>query len=193
MPIDKKPIFFPSAEAFRNWLDQHHNQSTECYVGYYKVGSGRQNMTWSDSVDQAICYGWIDGRRNRIDDESYMIRFTPRRPNSNWSAVNLKKVKELTAKGLMQPAGLAAFAKRDIDKSGVYAFEQKKIAFTKKYEVSFRKNKKAWAWFESSAPSYRKTCIWWIMSAKLEPTRQRRLNLLIDCCEQGVKIPSQRR
>ena len=150
-------------------------------------------MSWSESVDEAICYGWIDGRRNSIDDESYMIRFTPRRPSSIWSAVNIKKVAELKKKGLMQPSGLAAYAKIKEGKSKVYAFEQKIITLDPTYEKQFIANKKAWAWYQSSAPSYQKTSTWWVMSAKQKATQLRRLATLIECSEQGLKIPSMRR
>ena len=187
------PIFFANASAFRKWLDQNHKKKKECYVGFYKVKSGKKNMSWSESVDEAICYGWIDGRRNSIDTESYMIRFTPRLPGSNWSAVNIKKVAELKNKGLMQPAGLAAYAKIKESKSKVYAFEQKIIILDGEYQRQFKANKKAWTWYQASAPSYQKASTWWVMSAKQKVTQIRRLATLIECSEQGLKIPSMRR
>jgi len=185
------PIFFKTGTAFRKWLVKNHQTEKECYVGFYKVKTKKESMTWSESVDQAICYGWIDGVRRRIDEESYMIRFTPRRPTSIWSAVNIQKVKELKKANLMEEAGLAAFAK--MKKANVYSFEQRVVKLNAKYEKEFKQNKKAWSWFEKSAPSYRKLCIWWVESAKREATQLRRLSILIESSEQGLKIPSQRK
>ena len=186
-----KPIYFKSADEFRQWLAQNHLTQKECYVGYYKVKTGKPTMSWSASVDQAICFGWIDGIRRRVDEERYQIRFTPRKADSIWSAVNIKKVAELKAKGLMKKAGLESFEKRRDDKSSIYAFEQKLVELSPEYLKAFQQNKKAWAWFKTAAPSYQKTCIWWVMSAKQEVTRLKRLGILIDCSGQEIKIPSQ--
>ena len=174
-----KPKFFPTQTDFRRWLEENHERETELLVGFYKVGSGKPSMTWSESVDQALCFGWIDGVRRSIDGESYSIRFTPRKPKSVWSAVNIKKVEELTAKGLMRSAGLAAFERRDEDKSRIYAYEKQAAKLSDECEKQFKANKKAWEFFQNQAPSYRKMVIHWVMSAKQEETRQRRLEKLI--------------
>ena len=185
-----KPTFFKNAAEWRHWLKENHDKVDELWLGYYKKDSGKVNYTWSESVDEAICYGWIDGLRRSIDAESYMIRFTPRRPTSIWSAVNIEKVKVLTKKGLMRPAGLKAWENRKHSKSKIYSFEQKPQALAPEYVKQFKKNPKAWAFFsEKLAPSYKKSSIHWVMSAKREDTRQRRLITLIESSEQELKIP----
>ena len=181
-----KPIFFSTPTDFRKWLEKNHDKETELFVGFYKVGSGKQNMTWSESVDQALCFGWIDGIRTSIDAHSYKIRFTPRKASSIWSAVNIKKIKELTKHGLMQEAGLAAFKKRTSEKSKVYSFEKKDAGLSPAFEKQFRANKKAWKYFQALAPGYRKTSVHWIMSAKQETTQAKRLNMLIADSEKGT-------
>jgi uncharacterized protein YdeI (YjbR/CyaY-like superfamily) len=173
------PKFFPTQTDFRRWLEENHEQEIELLVGFYKVGSGKPSMTWSESVDQALCFGWIDGVRRSIDAESYSIRFTPRKPKSIWSAVNIKKVEELIKQGLMKPAGLAAFEKRNENKSRIYAYERQAAKLSDEFERQFKANKRAWEFFQNQAPSYRKTVIYWVMSAKQEATRQRRLESLI--------------
>jgi uncharacterized protein YdeI (YjbR/CyaY-like superfamily) len=183
-----KPKFFPTQEDFRRWLEENHDRETEIIVGYYKVGSGKNRMTWSESVDQALCFGWIDGVRRSLDAESYCIRFTPRKPSSIWSAVNIKKVEELTAKGLMRPAGVAAFAKRKPEKSAVYAYENEHKHFSGDDEKRFKDNEKAWEFFEQQANWYRKRMTSWVLSAKQEATRERRLEKLIAACEKGEKL-----
>lgn len=174
-----KATFFPTQDKFRQWLKQHHKKETELIVGYYKVGSGKPSMTWSQSVDQALCFGWIDGIRRSLDDESYCIRFTPRKSTSIWSAINIKKIEELTRQGLMQPAGLTSFENRKENKSRIYSFENEEVKFPTALEKQFKANKKAWKYFQSLAVSYRKTSLHWVMSAKQEITRIKRLNLLI--------------
>ncbi len=190
-----KPKFFKKQEDFRKWLAKYHDQKEELYVGYYKKSTGKTSITWPQSVDEALCYGWIDGVRKSIDEESYMIRFTPRRANSIWSAVNLKKVEELKKKGLMQEKGLAIHAKRKDPNSKGYSFEQKEndVKLSNEFEAIFKKNKKAWACFQSMAPSYRRAAIWWVISAKREETRLRRLNTLIDDSENKLKVKVLRR
>ena len=173
------PIFFASQSDFRKWLQKNHKKESEVLVGFYKVGSGKPSMTWSQSVDEALCFGWIDGVRKSIDNDSYQIRFTPRKPGSNWSAVNIKKIEELTKKGLMQPAGHAAFEKRIESKSGIYSFEKEETELTPDFKKQFKANKKAWEYFQTLAPSYRKISTHWVMSAKQESTRKKRLNQLI--------------
>ena len=184
-----KPKFFAKPELFRKWLDKNHEKKEELWVGFYKVASGLPSVTWSESVDQALCYGWIDGIRKSIDEKSYMIRFTPRKPKSIWSAVNIKKVGELSKQDLMQPAGLAAYEKCDEKNSKIYSFEQKSVKLDKTYMIEFKKNKKAWKYYEASAPSYKKQTTWWVMSAKREDTRLRRLGILIEHSANEEKIP----
>lgn len=182
-------VFFKDSSELRKWLAENHQSATEIWVGYYKKNSGKANFTWSESVDQALCFGWIDGIRKSIDEESYKIRFTPRKPTSIWSAVNIKKIENLKAQGLMQPAGLEAFAKKKKDKSQVYAFEQKEVSLDPVYENQIKANTKAWDYFQQLSPYYKKASIWYVMSAKRETTRQKRIQILIECSEKGEKIP----
>ncbi|WP_456461485.1 YdeI/OmpD-associated family protein [Reichenbachiella sp.] len=182
-------IFFSSAHEFGQWLAAHHQKLTEQWIGFYKVKSGRPSMTWSESVDQALCYGWIDGLRKSIDDQSYKIRFTPRKPKSHWSAVNLKKMKFLLAENLVAPAGLAIYEKRDKENARKASFEQKEIKLDKVYEDQLRANDPAWTFFNELPPSIKKPTVWWVISAKQEATRQRRLKILIESSAQGERIP----
>ncbi len=181
--------FFPTPNDFRKWLAANHEQATELWVGYYKKATGKPSITWPESVDQALCYGWIDGLRKTIDEESYRIRFTPRRPTSHWSDVNIKRVKVLTKEGQMQPAGLEAFKKRDAKKSRQASHEQKVVNFNPAYEKELKSNAKAWEYFINKAPSYQKQCRHWIMSAKQQQTQLRRLQTLIDSSASGEVIP----
>jgi uncharacterized protein YdeI (YjbR/CyaY-like superfamily) len=181
-----EPIFFTNQNEFRKWLEKNHEIETELLVGYYKVKSKKISMTWSQSVDEALCFGWIDSVRKSIDKDSYQIRFTPRKLTSIWSAVNIKKIKVLSEQGLMQPAGLAIFKKRKDKKSKGYAFENKEIKFSPDFEKQFKSNKKAWEYFQSLAPSYRKPSSNWVMSAKQEATKLKRLNELIANSEAGT-------
>jgi uncharacterized protein YdeI (YjbR/CyaY-like superfamily) len=187
-----EPMFFRNRDEFRRWLEVNHNKESEILVGYYKVHTGRESLTWSQSVDEALCFGWIDGIRRSIDAESYCIRFTPRKPGSNWSLVNLKKIQELTAAGLMHESGQAAFARRKKDKSAQYSYESVQTALEKDLELQFRHHAKAWAYFESQTQSYRKVTIRWVMSARLPATRLRRLQELITSCEAGEWIKGMR-
>lgn len=188
MNLEIKPTFFATQEDFRKWLLKNHETASELIVGFYKVDSGKPSMSWSQSVDQAICFGWIDGVRKTIDEESYLIRFTPRKPTSIWSAVNIKKVGELTKQGLMQPNGILAFKKRKEHKSKIYAYEKEAVKLSAGFEKNFRANKKAWAFFQSLPPSYHRSAIDWVMSAKQETTSIKRLNELINDSEAGRKI-----
>jgi uncharacterized protein YdeI (YjbR/CyaY-like superfamily) len=176
-----KPLYFASPAEWRQWLQAHHADTAELLVGFYKVGSGRPRITWPESVDQALCFGWIDGVRRSIDGKRYAIRFTPRRRGSVWSAVNMRRVNELTKAGLMQPAGLKALEARRESKSGIYSYEQqrKHATLSLEHEAVFKANPKAWTFFQGQPPWYRRTTSWWIMSAKKEETRQRRLKALI--------------
>jgi uncharacterized protein YdeI (YjbR/CyaY-like superfamily) len=188
-PTSAEPLFFPTPAAFRSWLKKNHARSREQWIGFYRKASGQPSITWPESVDEALCFGWIDGLRKTIDAQSYKIRFTPRKKESNWSAVNIGRVKELTKQGRMQPAGLAAFAQRTEAKSGIYAYENRKSAvFTKADEKQFRDNKKAWEFFQRQAPSYRQNVIWALATAKKEETRQRKLEKLISESEAGRRL-----
>ena len=187
------PTFFKTPTDFRDWLEKNHTKADELWVGYYKKATKIPSITWPESVDQALCFGWIDGLRKSVDEKSYKIRFTPRRPNSIWSAVNIKRIGELIGEGLVQAPGLAAFERRREDKSRVYAYEKKQAALKKEYEDTFKKNEKAWTYFQNVAPYYRKTVIHWVMSAKREETRLRRLGILIQSSEEEQKIPAMRR
>ncbi len=177
--------FFASPKEFRHWLEKNHSKATELIVGYYKVATNKPSITWSQSVDQALCFGWIDGVRRTIDDESYCIRFTPRKSTSIWSAVNLQKIKELTEQGLMKPAGLASVEKMKENKSRVYSHSDEE-QFSPVFEKQFKTNTKAWNYFEALAPSYRRLSKNWVMGAKQEATRIKRLAELITDCEAGT-------
>jgi uncharacterized protein YdeI (YjbR/CyaY-like superfamily) len=183
------PTFFKTAKDFGAWLTERGATATELIVGFYKRGSGRASMTWPESVDEALCFGWIDGVRNRIDDASYQIRFTPRKPTSTWSAINIERVRILQAEGRMREAGLVAFKHRREMKSKIYAYEQAAQAeLDPQNEALFRKNKKAWKFFESQPPSYRHLVIWRIVSAKRPETRSSRLAKLIEASEGAVRL-----
>lgn len=173
------PTFFINQADFRKWLEINHKSETELLVGFYKKESGKLNMTWSQSVDEALCFGWIDGIRRSIDNESYCIRFTPRKPASNWSDINIKKVEELKKKRLMKQAGLEVFNKRKKSKSGIYSFENKPAKLNDVFEEIFKADKPAWEYFVKQAPSYQRTVFHWIMSAKQEATKLSRLNKTI--------------
>ncbi|MDA0194855.1 MAG: YdeI/OmpD-associated family protein [Bacteroidetes bacterium] len=174
------PIFFPSPAEFKKWLLANHDKLREQWIGFHKKGTGLHSISWPESVDQALCFGWIDGLRKRIDEESYMIRFTPRKKDSYWSKVNIDRVAELKKLGLMELPGLEAFSHRKPEKSKQASYEQKELKLDPNFEKLLRLNKSAWCNFNNKAPSYRKQCIWWVMSAKKQETRQRRMNQLIE-------------
>jgi uncharacterized protein YdeI (YjbR/CyaY-like superfamily) len=189
-----KPKFFPSPSAWHAWLEERHEKHDELLVGFYKVGSGKASITWPEAVDGALCFGWIDGVRKRIDESSYVIRFTPRRERSVWSAVNIKRVAELSTLGLMRPRGVQAFEKRTGNRSEIYAYEQRKGAkLSSACEKQFRSNKKAWTFFRAQPPWYQRTASWWVISAKKEETRLKRLGQLIQDSENGRTIRELRR
>ena len=171
--------YFKSPNDFRKWLEKNHATTQELWVGYYKKASGQPSITWPESVDQALCFGWIDGIRKSVDDLRYTIRFTPRRRGSIWSTVNIKRVGELSDKGLMGLPGTAAFNARKENKSGIYSYEQRSASLDVPYEKRLRQNKAAWSFFYAQPPSYRKAIGWWIVSAKQEVTRLERLEKLI--------------
>ena len=184
-----KTIYFRSPAAFRAWLERHHATQRELLVGFYRVGTGKPSMTWSESVDQALCFGWIDGVRRSVDDDRYTIRFTPRKPKSNWSRINMAKVETLRKAGMMAPPGEKAFAAREEGRSGVYSFEQERpMELSPAYRKRFRANRKAWDWFQSQAPYYRRTIAFWVMSAKREETREKRLATLIADSSRGRRV-----
>ena len=184
-----KSTFFESPSEWRRWLERHRDKARELWVGFYKKGSGKLSITWPESVDEALCFGWIDGLRKSLGPESYMIRFTPRKPRSIWSAVNIKRAKELIAEGRMSPAGLKAFEARSDERSAIYSYEQRKNAqLDPADEKQFRANSKAWEFFEQQPPGYRHLTMFWITSAKRPETRQKRLNTLIAYCTKGKRI-----
>lgn len=173
-------IFFETPAAFRAWLEEQHATAEELWVGYYKKRAGRPSMTWPESVDEALCFGWIDGLRKTIDDQRYCIRFTPRKPGSIWSTVNVQRVAVLTAEGRMHPAGLRAFAARKEARTAVYAYEQRDSAtLGEDFEAQFRADEAAWAFFQAQPPWYRKAATWWVISAKQDETKRKRLATLI--------------
>jgi len=179
-------ISFDGPAGFREWLAANHESEIEVFVGYFKKASGKQTMTWSQAVDQALCFGWIDGVMRRIDDERHMQRFTPRRPGSNWSRVNVEKMARLEAEGLVAPAGIRAFEAREEAKTGVYAFERDETAaLPPEYERELSSNAAAREFFDAQAPWYRRAAIHWIVSAKREETRLRRLAALVEDSAQG--------
>jgi uncharacterized protein YdeI (YjbR/CyaY-like superfamily) len=185
-----KPTFFATPADFRKWFAQNHDTATELLVGFYKKGSGKPSITWPESVDEALCFGWIDGIRRSIDAESYSIRFTPRRARSIWSNVNTKRVAELIKQGRMHATGLKAFEARDPKRSGIYLFEQRQKDQTldAAFEAKFKKNKKAWAFFEAEPPGYRRIASLYVMSAKKEETRLKRLATLMKESAAGRRI-----
>jgi len=174
-----KVRYFKSANDFRRWLEKNHATTQELWVGYCKKSSQQPSITWPESVDEALCFGWIDGIRKSVDDLRYTIRFTPRRRGSIWSAVNIKRAQELSDKGLMKPHGMAAFDARKENRSGIYSYEQRSASLDGHYEKTLRQNKAAWDFFYAQPPSYRKAIGWWVVSAKQEPTRLKRLEKLI--------------
>lgn len=185
-----EPMFFTGPEEFRGWLENYHDKAVELWVGFYKKVKGKPNQfDYPGSVEIALCYGWIDGLTKSVDSYSYKVRFTPRKPNSNWSLINIKRVEELKLAGLMQAAGLAAYERRKPEKTGIYSFERNAAILTVELEAELKENKQAWQYFSSRSTSYKKTCLHWIMSAKQETTRNKRLRVLIQNSAAGLKIP----
>lgn len=182
------PIFFRDTTEFRKWLEENHQKEKEVLVGYYKVATGKPSMNWSDSVDEALCFGWIDGIRRSVDAERYCNRFTPRNPKSNWSAINIKKVEKLIQQGRMKPAGLAAYEKRTKARSEVYSYENKPEQFPPEMEARFRENTEAWEFFSNQSTSYKRTVMYYVMDAKQEATRFSRLDKLIKACMEGKRM-----
>ena len=187
------PLFFTTQSEFRKWLEKNHKKEKELWVGYYKKETGKSSITWPQSVEEALCFGWIDGIRKSVDDRSYTIRFTPRNPKSIWSKKNINTIREMIRQGRMMPAGMEAFENLDEKKLQIYSSEQRIVQLKREYEVIFQKNKKAWNFFQSQVPSYQKLVIHWVMSAKQEETRLKRLGILIDDSTEGKKIGLLRR
>jgi uncharacterized protein YdeI (YjbR/CyaY-like superfamily) len=182
------PRFFSTPAKFGAWLEKNHESVTELVVGFYKKGSGKPSLSWPESVDEALRYGWIDGVRKTIDEERYTIRFSPRKARSIWSNVNIAKVEALIAQNRMAPAGLAAYARRDPERSGIYAFERANAEFDAEQEHAFRRNKKAWEFFRAQPPYYRNVTTFYVSSAKKPETRERRLANLISCSAKRERI-----
>ncbi len=183
------PLFFPSASDFRQWLDGNHGWANDLWVGFHRKGSGAPSLTWEESVDAALCYGWIDGVRKRLDASRYVIRFTRRKPRSIWSVRNIARVKELVRMSLMEPAGLAAFRLMTSERSAVYSFEQRRGArLGPEHARRFRHSAAGWEFFRAQAPSYQRTAAWWVVSAKREETRWRRLEKLVEVSSAGRRL-----
>ena len=188
-----EPTFFPTPEDFRAWLEENHASLHHLWVGYYKKATGKQSVTWADTVDEALCYGWIDGIRKSRDEEGYVIRFTPRKPKSVWSRRNIDLVERLKAEGRMKPEGLAAYAHRDLHPDSGYATADWTAQFTDDMLARFKAIPGAWGFFESQPPGYRKYTTRWVMSAKREETRERRLATLIDDSRNQLRIKQLRK
>jgi uncharacterized protein YdeI (YjbR/CyaY-like superfamily) len=182
--------YFPNGAAFRRWLEKNHTRATQVQVGYYKKKTKKPSMTWSESVDEALCFGWIDGVRHSIDDERYTNRFSPRRPSSVWSKINIEKVAKLKKAGRMTEAGLRAFSHKKANKAGLYSYENRPEKLPPQYRKLFAKKPRALAHFESKAPWYQRACTWWVVSAKTEETRERRLAQLVAHHARGETLPA---
>jgi uncharacterized protein YdeI (YjbR/CyaY-like superfamily) len=184
-----RPTYFRTPSALRRWLESHHASAKELWVGYYKIGTGRPSVTWPESVDAALCFGWIDGIRKSLGADRYTIRFTPRKPGSVWSSVNIRKARALVEQGHMRPAGLAAFRARRVYRSGIYSYEQRRPRLEEPYQRLLKQNRAAWEFFQAQTPSYRKAAGWWVVSAKKEETRLKRLEKLIEHSARGRTLP----
>lgn len=184
-----EPRFFATSQEWRDWLEKHHQKHIELLVGFYKRGSGKPSITWPESVDGALCFGWIDGVRKRIDEESYTIRFTPRKASSTWSAINIRRIEDLVTQGLMHPAGMKAFEARTEARSRIYSFEQETVEFNAAQCRQFKTNRAAWKFFASQPASYRRVATWWVINAKREETREKRLATLIETSGRAETLP----
>jgi uncharacterized protein YdeI (YjbR/CyaY-like superfamily) len=188
MDTSMEVTFFKSLSELRKWLEENHDKAKELWVGFYKKSSGQAGITYAEALDEALCFGWIDGIRKSVDEISYTNRFTPRKPGSIWSMVNIKRAGELIEAGLMQPSGLKAFGERDEKKSKLYSYEERVRKLDDAYEEQFRVNKEAWDFFQAQPPGYQRSAAWWIMSAKREETRLKRLAALIAGSQKGQRL-----
>jgi uncharacterized protein YdeI (YjbR/CyaY-like superfamily) len=182
------PKFFSTPKQFREWLERNHDSATELLLGFHKTSSGKKSITYSEALDEALCYGWIDGVRKNVNETSYTIRFTPRKARSIWSLVNVKHIERLTKEGRMQPAGVEAYERRDPKRTGIYAFENRPREFSPEFEKAFRKNKAAWTFFEKQPPGYKRVIVFWVMEAKKEETRMKRFKQLVELSEKGLRL-----
>ncbi len=187
-PVPTNIKYFKTQQSFREWLEKYHAKKDELWLGYYKKGSGKKSITYKEALEEVLCFGWIDGISRGIDEEKYCQRYTPRRKGSIWSAVNIKKAEELIKNGKMHSHGLHIYKTRDLKRAGLYSNEQAEIKFTQAFEKKFKSNKKAWERFSNMPPGYRRTATWWVISAKQEETRLRRLDVLINDSVAGRKI-----
>ena len=183
-----KPVYFSAPSDLQKWFDRHHLTARELWVGYFKKGSGVPSVTWPESVDEALCVGWIDGIRKRLDEKRYVIRFTPRKPGSIWSTINIRRALALSRAKRIRPAGRKAFASRRENRSGIYSYEQRPRKLIESYRGIFKRSKKAWTFFEAQSPGYQRVITWWVISAKKEETRLKRLNQLIRKSAEGQRI-----
>jgi uncharacterized protein YdeI (YjbR/CyaY-like superfamily) len=186
---EREPRFFATPAAFGKWLDAHHATAAELLVGFHKVATGKPSLTWAQSVEEALRFGWIDGVRRSLGADAYTIRFTPRKAGSHWSAVNVRTAGRLVAEGRMRPAGQAAFDARSEARTAKASFEQGEVSLTAAQAKAFKTDKAAWAWFSKAAPSYRKAATWWVVSAKRPETQERRLGQLIECSAADRTVP----
>ncbi|HEY3071589.1 MAG TPA: YdeI/OmpD-associated family protein [Candidatus Limnocylindrales bacterium] len=184
------PTFFETPADLREWLEKNHDRAQELWVGFHKKATGAGGITYREALDEALCFGWIDGLTRSLGDRDWMIRFTPRTARSTWSAVNITRVQELLQAGRLRPAGRRAFETRDPARANLYSYERANASLGPEHEAAFRANRKAWTFFEAQPPSYRKASTWWVISAKKEETRLKRLTLLIEHSEDGKRIPS---
>ena len=183
-----KPKFFSTPEKFSEWLERNHDSASELLLGFHKKSSGKKSVTYAEALDEALCYGWIDGVRKNLDETSYTIRFTPRKARSIWSNVNVNHVERLTKEGRMRPAGIEAYARRDPKLTGIYAFENRPRELSPEFEKAFRKNKTAWSFFEKQPPGYKRLVIFRVMEAKREETRLKRFKELVEVSEKGLRL-----
>ena len=190
--VPTEVTIFPTSDEFRAWLEANHDSATELWVGFHKKGASRTSMTYKESVDEGLCFGWIDGITRRIDEEVYTIRFTPRTKRSTWSAVNVARIGELISAGRAHPAGIRAFEARTQDNTGIYSYENRPADLPDAYLELLKTNEAAWSWWRAQRPGYRRVATWWVVSAKQEATRVRRLATLIEDCAAGRMIKSQR-
>jgi uncharacterized protein YdeI (YjbR/CyaY-like superfamily) len=193
VPTPENVQFFETPQQLRAWFEANHDSATELWLGYHRKRTGRPSVTWQEVVDEELCFGWIDSVRYSLDADRSAQRITPRRKRSVWSAVNIRRYEELDREGLVHPSGRAAFEARDEARSRIYAYENRATALDEARETEFRRHRSAWKFFESQAPWYRRTASYWVMSAKREETRDRRLSVLIAQSKNGERIPPLRR